>query len=515
MDAKQPGFNIVALPLTALLVLPVAWVIHTVFVSPLAKIPNAHPLAAFTPLWILYIRLTCRENRTLYEAHQKLGPVVRIGPNEISTNSPESLRTIYGGNFDKTDWYSNIFTNYSIENMVGMKKAGPHRQRRRLFSNIYSKSYLQGSKEMALISKTVVFDRLLPVLKQAAGQDTSVDVMDINAAVGTDFTCAYLFGLENGSNFIQDSKVRKQWLDSYQGTKTYFTAIAEGYVVPLVILNKIGIKMMPNSVLQTIDNMGKWNLEMCGKARASRNSEKLQPSNRPVVQEQMEQGMEKIEAKSLKHPKEMIIASEMFDHILAGHDSTAATLTYLMYELSNHPKLQSRLRREIQSLDTPLTYPSGSQDLPSARSIDALPLLDAVFQETLRRYPAAAGSLARVTPEGTTTIEGYSGIQGGVRISASCYTLHRNAEVFPEPESWKPKRWLEAEKEQLAEMKNWFFSFGGGPRMCLGNNFATQGGSLVTQATESMRISRADTRLRNQVGHGCHLRQLRDECRRC
>jgi hypothetical protein len=60
----------------------------------------------------------------------------------------------------------------------------------------------------------------------------------------------------------------------------------------------------------------------------------------------------------LLHPKEMIIASEMLDHILAGHETTAITLTYVMYELSCQPSLQSKLRAEVRTLSPRLNYPT-------------------------------------------------------------------------------------------------------------------------------------------------------------
>jgi len=64
-----------------------------------------------------------------------------------------------------------------------------------------------------------------------------------------------------------------------------------------------------------------------------------------------------------------------------------------MYELSRQPLLQSKLRAEVRSLSPRLNYPTNiPEDLSLPRSIDALPLLDAVIQETLRRYLAAAGS---------------------------------------------------------------------------------------------------------------------------
>jgi len=89
------------------------FVLYPALFSPLCKIPHAHVLAPWTPLWILRVRFQQRENHILYESHKRLGPVVRLGPNEISVNSYEDgLRPIYNGNFDKHRWYANVFANY-------------------------------------------------------------------------------------------------------------------------------------------------------------------------------------------------------------------------------------------------------------------------------------------------------------------------------------------------------------------------------------------------------------------
>ena len=79
----------------------------------MSRIPSAHPTASISSFWILWIRHEFRENRTLEAAHARLGPVVRLGPNEISVNCVDGgLRTIYAGGFEKHQWYANLFDNY-------------------------------------------------------------------------------------------------------------------------------------------------------------------------------------------------------------------------------------------------------------------------------------------------------------------------------------------------------------------------------------------------------------------
>lgn len=101
----------VAAYITVLLLLGYRYIIYPAFISPLARIPNAHWSASVSPLWILLTRYHWRENREVHAAHLKHGPVVRLGPTEISVNDVGGLRTIYAGGFEKGQWYS-IFDNY-------------------------------------------------------------------------------------------------------------------------------------------------------------------------------------------------------------------------------------------------------------------------------------------------------------------------------------------------------------------------------------------------------------------
>lgn len=72
------------------------FLVYPLLVSPLAKIPNGHPIAAFSPLWILWIRWTGKENATVYRLHQKHGPLIRLGPAEISVNCVDGgIRTVW------------------------------------------------------------------------------------------------------------------------------------------------------------------------------------------------------------------------------------------------------------------------------------------------------------------------------------------------------------------------------------------------------------------------------------
>jgi hypothetical protein len=86
--------------------------IYPLFISPLSRIPSAHPLAKITPLWILWTRYRNCENSIIHAAHQRHGPVIQLGPNELSVNCVKGgILTVYSGGFDKGDWYD-VFANY-------------------------------------------------------------------------------------------------------------------------------------------------------------------------------------------------------------------------------------------------------------------------------------------------------------------------------------------------------------------------------------------------------------------
>ena len=164
---------------------------------------------------------------------------------------------------------------------------------------------------------------------------------------------------------------------------------------------------------------------------------------------------------------EVTLSRELLDHLVASHDASGITLTYLMHELSQRRALQRALRQELHYI--------ASDSVPFAqRDLDTLPLLDAILMETLRLYSANPGPWPRRVPAPGCRVGPFSNIPTGTIVSASSYTLHRNAAVFSQPEQWRPERWLDASVEKRSEMMRWFWAFGSGARMCLGKHFAVQ-----------------------------------------
>src|SRR5436190_8574958 len=100
---------------------------------------------------------------------------------------------------------------------------------------------------------------------------------------------------------------------------------------------------------------------MCQATEASENSEKKSTTStysaaatQPVVYRQLSQGLER--SISDLEERKLRVASEMLDHLIAGHETSGITLTYLMHEMSQRPELQSKLREELLTLSPPIIY---------------------------------------------------------------------------------------------------------------------------------------------------------------
>lgn len=144
------------------------------------------------------------------------------------------------------------------------------------------------------------------------------------------------------------------------------------------------------------------------------------------------------------------IRDEAQVYIVAGSDTTAITLTYLVWAVCRNPAIRDRLVAEVRD-----RLPEDYQD----HHVQQLPYLQQVIEEALRVYSAVPAALPRVVPPGGATLAGHY-LPGGSVVCTQAYSLHRNADIFPDPEKFDPSRWESPSKE----MKDSLMPFGGGSR---------------------------------------------------
>jgi len=156
----------------------------------------------------------------------------------------------------------------------------------------------------------------------------------------------------------------------------------------------------------------------------------------------------------------------------AGSETTAISLAAVFYYLLKNPSCYMKLTQELDAAVQNGTIEARSNGLVSWSESQNLPYLDACIKEAFRMHPAAGLPLERVTPPQGIEICGRH-IPGGTIVGCSAWVIHKRPDVFGDNvDSYRPERWLEADKEQLKEMNANMFQFGAGARTCIGKNIS-------------------------------------------
>jgi cytochrome P450 len=161
---------------------------------------------------------------------------------------------------------------------------------------------------------------------------------------------------------------------------------------------------------------------------------------------------------------EAALRDEAMTMFLAGHETTALSLTYALRFLALHPQVEGQVRAELASV-------LGSR-LPTMADLPRLRYMRAVLDETLRLYPPA-WAMAR-EPVEDVVVAGIA-VPRGTQIIISPWIMHRDERFFPEPLRFWPERWL----GESAPPRFAYMPFGAGHRTCIGSHFAVGESMLV------------------------------------
>jgi cytochrome P450 len=160
------------------------------------------------------------------------------------------------------------------------------------------------------------------------------------------------------------------------------------------------------------------------------------------------------------------VRDEVMTLLLAGHETTALTLSWAFMLLDENPTARERLESELRSVLG--DRPAAPEDVP------ALPFTQAVINETLRLYPPAYVTGREAVRD--TTIAGVR-IPKNHIVLVSMYATHRDPRFFTEPDAFRPERWLDGLEKRLP--RGAFIPFGMGSRKCIGASFAMMEATLL------------------------------------
>ena len=178
------------------------------------------------------------------------------------------------------------------------------------------------------------------------------------------------------------------------------------------------------------------------------------------------------------------VRDEALTLLLAGHETTANALTFLLWLVARHTEVQERIFTEVQSI-------CGDR-IPEAADFPRLKYLERVFAESMRLYPPS-WVVARTAAESYTMRTGEH-IPRGAHLVMSQLVVHHDPRWWPDPLRFYPERFCEELKATRPKMA--YFPFGGGARFCIGDRFAWMEGVLMLAAVvQQWRLSLPDPSL--------------------
>jgi cytochrome P450 len=158
------------------------------------------------------------------------------------------------------------------------------------------------------------------------------------------------------------------------------------------------------------------------------------------------------------------LRDQMVTIIFAGHDTTTTTLTFACWALANHPEVKERFHAEVDALDGP----------PTMADVETLDVTERVVTETLRLFPPVHTLPRRTTSD--VAMGGYR-IPEGSRVHVPLMSIQRDGQYFENPDEFRPSRWDGDLRRELHDFA--YAPFGGGPRICIGRQFALMEAKLA------------------------------------
>lgn len=191
------------------------------------------------------------------------------------------------------------------------------------------------------------------------------------------------------------------------------------------------------------------------------------------------------------------IRDEIMTFLLAGHETTAASLTWTWYLLDQHPEVHRRLHEHVSGVDL----------FDPAEALSELTYAKQCVQEAMRIYPPVP-VFSREAIE-TDEIDGHT-IPAGADVLMSQYVVHRDPDVWDDPMAYRPSRFEPGAHDDRPTYS--YFPFGGGPRMCIGRQFSLMEARLIlARVVATHRLSRVEPPEGEDVGVSSAVTMVPDE----
>jgi cytochrome P450 family 6 len=311
-------------------------------------------------------------------------------------------------------------------------------------------TFTSGKMKMMFGTVLETANRMVEHVRPIASRDEIFDIKDIVSRYSTDVIGTCAFGIECNSINDPEADFRVNGRDFFNPTTLQQYRVFFGTSFPW-LARKLGFRAIQKNVSDFF--IGAVNATV--KHRKSNNVERKDFMHLLLeIQKKHENNSEKF--------TDLDIAAQAFLFFIAGFETSGSTMTYALYELAKHPEVQERLRKEINDVlekhNNEITYEATNE----------MPYLDQVIDEALRKYPAVDNLLRKAERDylvpGTKHV-----IEKGTQVFIPVFGLHRDPEIYPNPDKFDPERFTAENKGKRHPFA--YLPFGEGPRVCIGLRF--------------------------------------------
>ncbi|KAH8692970.1 cytochrome P450 [Talaromyces proteolyticus] len=419
----------------------ISLILYRAHFHPLKHIPGPYG-ARFSGLWFSVRLHGIPAYKVLHGLHARYGPIVRVGPSNVSIIHPQAVTQIYGpsSKCTKSSFYDN---GHPMRSLHAYRSRAEHDQRRRVWSTGFSDARLRGYESRIRVYRQKLFDRLIS-LGQTSTTDISTWFNFYSYDVMGDLAFARSFGMLDTRN--------NHWaIDVLLAGIVPF-----GYYLPSWVFR----------CLVTVPSLSKDFHHFVGFATQTL----VERMNTKVeIPDICASFLASLKGESPTPDQFSLLMGDAMLVITAGSDTTATSLTSIVYELARHPQEVDKLRAELQ-LITPDDLSSGEY-LHS--QIANLPHLNGFINETLRLHPPIPSVIPRDTPpEGLTiNVDGMkTHIPGAMTVFCPQWAIGRSADSYVEPLSFIPERWYD--RPEYIKAREAYSPFSSGAYSCIGKPLA-------------------------------------------
>ncbi|KAJ6166878.1 Cytochrome P450 [Penicillium chermesinum] len=435
-----------------LLLLAVAHFTRNYLTAGASSIPGPF-WAKFSNLWRFIDVAHGHAEETLCKLHVEHGDYVRVGPNAVSVRNLDALKTIYVQQQMANGKPTPTLFTTTDENF--------HAAIKRPVTSAYSMSTLTEFEPFVDSTIHTFFRRLDEFVTQNKVCDIAVWLQYYAFDVIGELTFSKQLGfLEKGCDVEGIMGAIEKMLDY------------AGKVGQMPWLDYVLIK---NPLRQYIKGGSTSAVARFARARIDERFRELSEAGQAASPPRTHRDFLARFLEAQKAHPNVVTDNQVFSYTVsnvnAGSDTTAISLRAILYYTLKTPRVSEKLDKELR-----LALDEGRISFPVSwkQSQEQLPYLDAVIKEALRLHPAK-----RTVPEGGLQLPGGPYLPGGTIVGANPWTIHRHSCFGKEVNSFIPERWLRAEGESESayqsrkqQMLRATFTFGAGPRTCIGKNIS-------------------------------------------